>query len=543
VFVYGAGATSLVVDDRGDPTGRAATLSDGMITGLTPAPATIGWTPTSSATGGVTDLTVFGGSGGNTFTVTDTSNFYYSTSLRTGTGNDTVNVEGTTGALRVFNPGGQDSVYVGSNGSAPGGNVQGINGAVIVSSFGGGPTSLVVDDSGDTQPQSATLSNGALTGLAPATISYGSGVTALTVNGSQGASTYTVPSTRPGTATTVNAGAANDSFQVGGATHALSGLQGALTLNGGPGTNTVTFTDTAQSGKESYSLSTTALTGGGMAGVTFTGLQGLTFNAGTGAVSLAVTAVSPSLPVTYAGGGGSDTLQGPDGANTWQITAANAGTLDQIVSFSAVQNLAGGAGGDTFKFQTGGSLAGTLNGGGGTNTLDYSGYAGNILVDLPLALATAVAGGISNIQNVTGSQGDGLIVGDANPNVLVGGTGRNVIIGGAGADTITGGGGFNLLIGGTTSYDSNLPALQALMQYWDDPAATSLDQLVNPLKRKNGVTVNGQLLVLDQTTVQTDNAADSLIGGGGPNWFIRDKDGDTINNGNGPGPNDRLTVI
>src|SRR5262245_55627086 len=100
-----------------------------MITGL--APATILWAPTSSATGGgVTGLKVYGGSGGNTFTVANTSNFYFpsATFLYTGSGNDTVNVERTTGRLNVVNPGGQDSVWVGSKGSALGGNVQSING-------------------------------------------------------------------------------------------------------------------------------------------------------------------------------------------------------------------------------------------------------------------------------------------------------------------------------------------------------------------------------------------------------------------------------
>jgi hypothetical protein len=44
--------------------------------------------------------------------------------------------------------------------------------------------------------------------------------------------------------------------------------------------------------------------------------------------------------------------------------------------------------------------------------------------------------------------------------------------------------------------------------------------------------------------VQPDNVLDILIGGSGPNWFIADKeDVCSINNGNGPGPNDRLTVI
>src|SRR5262249_41930557 len=136
-------------------TGRTATVSDGTITGL--APAAIQWVPTHSLIGGVFGLRVYGGSGGNTFTVTGTSNFYTFTNLNTGTGNDTVNVENTTGDLNVYNPGGQDSVYVGSNGSALGGTVQGINDGVDVS--GTGATSLTIDDSGDTTGRTARLSD------------------------------------------------------------------------------------------------------------------------------------------------------------------------------------------------------------------------------------------------------------------------------------------------------------------------------------------------------------------------------------------------
>jgi hypothetical protein len=237
---------------------------------------------------------------------------------------------------------------------------------------------------------------------------------------------------------------------------------------------------------------------------------------------------------------GTTTLQGPNTANTWQVSGTNAGTLDGTVAFSNVQNLIGGSAGNAFQFHTGGSVTGSINGGGGTNTLDYSAYQWDILVDLLLNTASLVGQGVFNMANVTGSQGNSLIVGDANTTALTGGTGRNVLIGGGGTETITGGGGFNLLIGGKTVYDTNLAALQALQVYWDNPNATTLDQLVNPLKK--GVTVNGQFLVLNKTTVQDDNAVDKLIGGRGPNWFIKDKE-DTINNGSGPGPNDRLLVI
>src|SRR5262249_51293739 len=124
----GARGAALPVNNRGDTTGRTATLADvpffstflGAVNGM--APANIVGIPAGSPSGDVTGLTVYGGSGGNTFNVTGTSNFSGSTLLEAGAGNDAVNVEATTGALDISNPGGQDSVYVGSNGSALGGN-------------------------------------------------------------------------------------------------------------------------------------------------------------------------------------------------------------------------------------------------------------------------------------------------------------------------------------------------------------------------------------------------------------------------------------
>src|SRR5262249_27191790 len=216
----------------------------------------------------------------------------------------------------------------------------------------------------------------------------------------------------------------------------------------------------------------------------------------------------------------------------------NAGNVGNV-TFSSLQNLVGGASNDAFAFINGGSLAGSIDGGGGSNTLDYSGYTGDVTVNLRLGTASQVLGGIANIADVLGSIGNDLIVGDANPNVLVGGTGRNIIIGGAGAGQITGGGRDNILIGGTTVWDPNAAALQAMMQEWTNPGL-SFDQRVNALRR--GIVVNGQTYALNTSTVLKDSSPDNLIGGGGQTWFFVDSD-DIINNGAGPGPNDRVTKV
>jgi hypothetical protein len=226
----------------------------------------------------------------------------------------------------------------------------------------------------------------------------------------------------------------------------------------------------------------------------------------TGGNTYAIQSVPAGVSLTLTGGTGTDTLHGPDTANTWQITGANAGTLNQTVTFTSIQNLTGGAANDAFAFQTGGSLSGTLDGGGGSNTLDYSSYTGDITVDLPLGMATGFAR-ISNIENVTGSIGNDLLVGDANPNTLRGGTGRNLIIGGAGADQLFGGNLDNILIAGYTLYDQQpgLVALHAFMTEW-----TSSDTYDMRVKKiSNGV-------------VGSDGNTYALVGGKGKSQTVFD---------------------
>jgi hypothetical protein len=158
-----------------------------------------------------------------------------------------------------------------------------------------------------------------------------------------------------------------------------------------------------------------------------------------------------------------------------------------------------------------------IDGGGGNNTLDYSGYTGDICVNLLLGKASALHGGIANFENVIGSIGNDLLVGDAKANILVGGTGRNVIIGDAGADRITGGGGDNLLVGGSTIYDGTVAALDLIMQEWTSPADYPT--------RMNAIATGTDLLagsgvMLNVNTVIPDGRANVLIPGHGNNWVF-----------------------
>jgi hypothetical protein len=250
--------------------------------------------------------------------------------------------------------------------------------------------------------------------------------------------------------------------------------------------------------------------------------------------------------VVVHGGGGNDLFQVRGGAVPATISA--------------------GTGDDTFQFFTGAGITGTLDGGGGTNTLDYTGYTGNILTDLLVATATGVGGGIAHIQRVIGSQGNDLIVGNANPSWLIGGTGRNVLIGGAGLATLDASrsSGDNILIGGTTDWDTNLAALEAVMAEWDrtdlgyhDRRSDLLDGTNDPGKTPLNM-VNGQLILLTPAhnpassngTVHANAFADTLIGSSGidpatgkrvHNWFLYAVDDAILNFLNGSDHKSRMT--
>jgi Ca2+-binding RTX toxin-like protein len=255
------------------------------------------------------------------------------------------------------------------------------------------------------------------------------------------------------------------------------------------------------------------------------------------------------------------TLVGMDLANTWNITGANQGTVSNSAGsfpFSQVANLTGGGGTDNFVFQQAGSVSGAVDGGAGTNTLDYSHYTGDIRVDLLTGAADLVnqdaAGSVANIADVTGSIGNDLLVGDAGASVLIGGTGRNVLIGGAGSDTLDASRATsdNILIGGRTDFDVNAAALNAVFAEWRRTDLGFADRMSDLTSGRNsrGVaplnTVNGQRILLTPATnptstngtVHADTLPDTLIGSTliDPathrrvhNWFFFDADDTLVN--------------
>jgi hypothetical protein len=545
------GTTALSVDDSGDTTGRAFTITNGAIAG-TGLPAAINYTAGSSSE--VTSVTVDGGSGGNTFNVLSTGSGT-STTLDTGDGNDATNVRATSGPLTVQGQDGTDTVVVGSLAPLLGGTLANITGPVSVANATG-TTALSVDDSGDSSPKTAvSITSGSITGLAPAAISY-SNLSSLTILGGSGGNTSTVVSLPAPTA--LKTGAGNDKVN-------LQATSGSLVVNGQGGTNTLVGPNVA----ETWSIA--GANAGSVGIATFSSIQNLTggtatdtFKFTTGSVSGKVDGGAGADALDYSGDGGvaatvnlataaatktggfahieklvgssstADKLVGPNAATStiWSITAHNAGTVGGL-AFSGIENLTGGTGVDEFVFGAGVGVSGKIDGGSGSdNWLDYAAYTTAVAVDLtPTAnTATGVGGGIAHIRNVRGGAGNDTLKGNSQGNILVGGGGadtitggggRSILIGGKGNDAVKGGSADDIVIGGYTDYDSSSDthdqALEAILAEWQ---STSDSYSTRIAKIKAGV---GSMLAkfVWGTKVHDDGNASTLTGGAGMDWFFK----------------------
>src|SRR5262245_2054229 len=343
------GHTAINIDDSGDDGSSTITLQNtglkASISGATPAVITYVQNDLST-------LTLNAGAHGNTFNVIDTPQAFAGaqTILNTGTGIDTVNVQGTIGALTVNGQNGRDTVNVGLNG-----DMQSIKGNLnITNTFSFSAINL--NDQADNTGRVVTLDANNNTGVATitgltaptATITYKTfDLSTLTVNTGGGADTITVNDTAvniSGPATTVlntgggidtvtvratsgpltvNTGAGNDIINVGSTSNTINGIQGALTVNGGQAdTDTLNINDAGSLLPNVYTQTATSLTRSGAATITFGGIENLQIHKGAqiaGAPLAQNLALTPSIKA-----GQSATLTGQltdaDGDNKLTLT-------------------------------------------------------------------------------------------------------------------------------------------------------------------------------------------------------------------------------
>jgi hypothetical protein len=440
----------------------------------------------------------------------------------------TVNVKGTS-AVGVTSVSGAAIVSVGG---ATG--VQGIRAQLSVSN----PlrrTALIINDAGDPSPRTdVQLDSASLTGLSPAPITWvPNDLSSLTISGNNLGNTFTIVGTAAGTRTTLNGGSGTNtligpnapSVWLINATNAgtlepsgisFTGFQnlngGAFAdafvfedgvgvdgnIDGGGGSNTLAY-ETQNTTPDTVNLQTHTATG---VGGTFVNIQ------------------------NFLGGNAVNTFVGPNADTTWNITSSNTGNLPGDITFLAFQNLTGGAGADTFVFSDGAGVSGTIDGGGGTNSLNYAAYSTTVFVDLQTNTATAVGGSVLNIQNVIGGTGGAagtynILVGNGG-NVLTGGNGRpNLLIAGASASILNGGDSGDILIAGFTEYDTNETSLRTIAAYW--AGTDDYDTRVANLRSGIGVPL------LDAgATVDSNGGGNTVNAGAGRNLIFANADLDTL---------------
>jgi hypothetical protein len=423
----GPSYTHVNIDDSADGASHVVTIGAGGVSGLAPAPITFSGVS-------VNTVSVRGSSGNNTYTITG-SQAFGGTTLDTGGGVDTTNVQATPYALAVnttTSPGGSgnDVVNLGS-----GGSVQSITGAVTILN---NPSrdQVFIDDSADGGNRNVTISSGGVSGLAPAAINFTSfSVSTLSVRGGGGTNTYTVSGTPALTSVTLDTGAGvdttnvqatsatlavntttspggsgNDSVNLGSA-GSVQSIFGAVTILNNPSRDQVSIDDSADGTGRNVTISSGGVTGLAPAALNFTSFSVSTLSVlGSAGNDTFTLTGSPAVgPITLNGEGGTNTLVGPNAATTWNVTGANAGNLTGGFNFSNFQNLTGGSAADAFNFSNGASESGTVDGGGGTNTLNLGAYTANLTVNVTGANAgnvPGVVGAFANVQNVTTGSGN-----------------------------------------------------------------------------------------------------------------------------------------
>jgi Ca2+-binding RTX toxin-like protein len=171
---------------------------------------------------------------------------------------------------------------------------------------------------------------------------------------------------------------------------------------------------------------------------------------GTDAAVLGVGLLTvPPPTLIIAGDAGTDTVAAPTtNPNTWLLTGPGRGSVANA-QFHTTERLAGGWMTDTFRFGPGADFA-QVDGGLGVDRVDYTNYPAAVTVTLTTGTATGVAaGGLSDVENATGSAYADSLWGNADHNSLTGLAGNDTVGGLGGFDSLDGGAGNDRMEGGT----------------------------------------------------------------------------------------------
>ena len=370
-------------------------------------------------------ITLDGGSGTDLLSVAGSDTAANSLTI-SGAGSGTLGNVTFAGMESITLGSGNDTASVSSGGSLSGNLDLGAGtNSLSLASGAGSLGSLSAGSGNDT----VTISGGTVSGA----VSVGDGSNSLTISGTSS------------TIGSYTGGTGDDSVTLSG-----GDVTGNVDLGTGSNTLLISSTSSTIGGAVSFGSGTSdSLSYAGYGSAVSVTLSGIASNAGTTTSSgaTAITGIVSGFE-SLTGSSNSDSLVGSSADNTLILTGANQGTVDGL-SFSSFESVDLGGGNDSAQFTSGDSLSGTLAGGSGNDTLDYSAYGSGVTVNLATNTATGT-GGISGFETVLGSattdtltastSGDVNLQGNAGDdtvNVTVAGlTSTDTVDGGAGSDTL-----------------------------------------------------------------------------------------------------------
>jgi hypothetical protein len=357
-FDGGPGVNALVVDGSAGTAATTLTVSDGQLT-----------TQDSAGTVSV----AYRATGGR----------FGSVEALTGSGDDTVLVQGTTaGATTAVSSGGADNLYV-SSAVGGGGTLGGLRGPLLIAARAGS-NFLTVSDAGDPGADTFTLTDHSIADAAGLRVAYrasGGGFAGVNLATGPGAVRVNVQSTAAGAITGVlNLGGA-DTIDVCSDTVTnrgdLSGLKGALLVEALGGTDLLVASEAGRQAGDDVVVTANALGSRDGAGFTIDyaaaaggSFSGINFASGSGDDHITVQGTPAGVPVAlYTMGGNDAVVVGVTPGSGYDLTVAGGPSGGAVLG---VADLSGTAALDNVASGLDSGLVRLLYAGGKPSTITYS---------------------------------------------------------------------------------------------------------------------------------------------------------------------------
>ena len=321
----------------------------------------------------IDNVRIIGGSASNTFHVYSTYVGVNSEVLG-GFGNDTFRITPLNNNLDAI--GGQVTAYGGS-----------------------GTDTILIDDSKNAVQTTYNLGVERLSRIIGSSVARINveDLDSMTVLGGSANNTYNALNTNPNMLAEFRAGSGVDTLHVSPVSQTLRTIPGGVSFVG-DWVDTIVIHDELNPHPATYVLSANQLVrevaGQEDTTIRFSGDEKLIINAGTADDMLIIAnAAALAVPVTFNAGAGNDALKGVRAPRTRsrspdRTRARSASRAARCSSFSNTENLGGGDRADRFRFASAGELAGAIDAGFGSDTLDYSALTTGVAVDLSAGIAT-----------------------------------------------------------------------------------------------------------------------------------------------------------